>query len=309
MLDCLYVECPDLFYLICTYLVPKDLLALSSVNRNCRRIIYWCEYRNLWQEWWSRHVSSTYVPSTEMQGETLRAMRYQSQPDQMILLGYDRMFSTSFRTYSMPKRQYLLEIALEHNQSLFIEMLLDAGVPSHIPMSWSSVITSGNLTLSRRLIEAYPIQSVKLLNQCLCYAVRTSQIEIMEYLVKRGADGLSYCLLDAVFYDQVKAVKFLIEHGADITANNYEVFSDACRYGNLEIIRYLLNSGAQVSVNKYDGFVQAIFYNRAEVMRLLFETDPQLCLQFDLCHEALDYARRNRIPAVIDVVTKYTVLN
>ena len=78
----------------------------------------------------------------------------------------------------------------------------------------------------------------------LGYASKLGQLDIVKYLVQRGAninflDG--FVLFNASKYGHLEVVKFLVEHGANVAAGNYEALRVAERYRHKEVEDYLEN--------------------------------------------------------------------
>ncbi len=93
-------------------------------------------------------------------------------------------------------------------------------------------------------------------------AAYAGQIELMDWLVKAGADvneqtaSNSVALHGAAYYGQPEAVAFLIKNGADIDARNnydYTPLLSASAGGYTDIAKVLLDAGADINAKNYEG--------------------------------------------------------
>ena len=77
---------------------------------------------------------------------------------------------------------------------------------------------------------------------CLMWAAENDYLDVLKYLVERGADihtQYDYALRWAAGKRHLDVVKYLVENGANIHANNNYALRAAEKYGHTEIFGYL----------------------------------------------------------------------
>ena len=83
-------------------------------------------------------------------------------------------------------------------------------------------------------------------------AVRVGGLEIVEYLLRSGADvNMSNCLVEAVNCGEVNTVKTFLQAGADVNREEYageNALTSATRNGNVEMVNLLIEFGADVNL-------------------------------------------------------------
>ncbi|KAJ3115227.1 hypothetical protein HDU96_001011 [Phlyctochytrium bullatum] len=115
----------------------------------------------------------------------------------------------------------------------------------------------------------------------LCTAVCRSSPEIVELLLKHGADvhyvDCKPYLHYAVGTDEDKPLRLLLKFGADPEARDYAgctALMEAATLGNCKCVSILLNAGAKVDVPNQDGrtpLMMACHRGHADVVRLLLK--------------------------------------
>jgi len=108
-------------------------------------------------------------------------------------------------------------------------------------------------------------------NALLKYSAGDGLIEIVKYLVEKGADvhvNNDEALKFASFKGRLEVVKYLVENGADVHIYDY-----ALRYasikGHFEIVRYLVENGADIHVNNDEALKWASKYGHLEIVEYL----------------------------------------
>ena len=115
----------------------------------------------------------------------------------------------------------------------------------------------------------------------LVYAVIAGHLDIVELLVKRGAnmnstkEGSSP-LLEACLYGHYEIVKYLVKQKADIEVTNSRYWGTclmiACHIGHFKIAKYLIEIGADVnrkSVKGYTALHACAFSGSLDIMKIL----------------------------------------
>ncbi|MGX2983006.1 ankyrin repeat domain-containing protein [Helicobacter sp. 23-1045] len=93
----------------------------------------------------------------------------------------------------------------------------------------------------------------KLNDELYRYATKDPNLEGVKRLIKLGADGLNDALFGAVDYSNLEIVKYLISKGADVNAikkrNGYTPLMIAAEGESLEMIKLLVSKGAVVNAD------------------------------------------------------------
>lgn len=166
---------------------------------------------------------------------------------------------------------------------LFFIVFLAAGCAMnksfHIPAA------KGDLdTIKSQLDGGRDIESRDIAGQtALMYAAESGQMEVVKYLVSRGADvnaktkllGLGTALIYAASANRYEVVEYLIENGADVNAttqNEETALFWAAGGGHVEAVKVLLDRGASTEHKNKDGQTAldiAWELNRNEVTKIL----------------------------------------
>ena len=227
----LYQENRDTYYSICSYLSPRNLLCLSSCNRLNRQLIFSCEHRNLWYQWWKENVSEFVLPVGTLETQRREVCMLVQHPlsvEDYVDLGYDKLVYGRFtpRThgnvfdrvirqnqvhifnqlfeqgYSIsPTENYHLSIAIWNNVSFeIIDKLLDLGfdINAEPDANHNSPLLSaarrGSVALMKHLISRganIRVREAQLLLEA------TGNRPVFEFLVQSGLD-LSSCIVDVL---------------------------------------------------------------------------------------------------------------
>jgi ankyrin repeat protein len=97
------------------------------------------------------------------------------------------------------------------------------------------------------------------------YSAKYGNLEVVKYLVERGANVGYKPLFCSARYGHLEVVKYLVERGANIHYNVFgnNVLTNALHH--LEVVRYLVESGVNITIyNLYE----AIPEDRIEIIRL-----------------------------------------
>ena len=138
-------------------------------------------------------------------------------------------------------------------------------------MNLAEACTNGNLERVKELI------SVKVQNRALKLVAEYGHLDIVKYLIERGADIHTcddYSLRIASCCGHLKVVQYLIENGADIHANDIQfsitchALRLACWNGHLDVVKCLLKNGADIpdmdlgnpSTYEYYGHLEIVEY-------------------------------------------------
>ena len=112
------------------------------------------------------------------------------------------------------------------------------------------------------------------LNKQLIHAATNGQLEIIKYLVEKGADihfNNDYALRLASSYGKLDVIKYLVEQGADIYRNNNSTLRRASQSNQLEIIQYfLLDCEMEINQKTKNWLIEK---NKKEVLQLIEKRD------------------------------------
>lgn len=177
---------------------------------------------------------------------------------------------------------------LETEQVLLIDKLLNSGIDfdttSDTGMSCPIIYLSyfGEIELVGRLLDM-GVDVNKANGRSLSLALCTGNIQLVDYLIKHGADvKLINMLHDAILGQKVELVRLALDYGCDI--NDFDYVKAAMNYTSvevnklnskqdcetpaLEIVRYLLENGADPNFWISDALVKGKALNKA------FEDSP-----------------------------------
>ena len=125
-------------------------------------------------------------------------------------------------------------------------------------------------------------------------AVNKAHTEIVEYLIKKGANvnADKYILSWACETEQVKVVK-LVDNGADFSDGWPLKF--ACIVGNKEIVNYLIEKGANVQAQNNGALVVACYNGRTEIVKILIENGADINAKNDMLYYLQNSDNREEI--------------
>lgn len=102
-------------------------------------------------------------------------------------------------------------------------------------------------------------------------AAQHGYIEIVKLLLFYGTKGIDDALAAACSGGHIDIVKLLLEYGADIHYTNELALREACDAGYIEIAKFLLEKGADIHINKNFMLCIASSRNRVEIAEFLLE--------------------------------------
>lgn len=107
-------------------------------------------------------------------------------------------------------RQHVLQMATSLGHMEVVKVLMAAGVE---PGDWAlgDAALNGRLDVLRYVVEAKPKADLR---YALISAAQGGHVDIMDYLISKGARGLDHALERAAGRGQLDAIKFLIDKGA-----------------------------------------------------------------------------------------------
>ena len=109
------------------------------------------------------------------------------------------------------------------------------------------MLKQGTVDISNK--KKLPIQIRDQMNRCLCAASRTNRVDIMEVLLKEGAD----------------------ENGFDSDPLN-----EACRFGNKEALECLIKNKAILNDRKCYGLELLVIAENIEMVKMMFDAGAQV---------------------------------
>jgi ankyrin repeat protein len=138
--------------------------------------------------------------------------------------------------------------------------------------SVENVVKSGNIN---RVIEL--VENGVDVNNTLCYASETGNIDLIKILIGLGADinkDFNRPLRWALNNGKIEAAKLLIEYGADINSGNGWVLNQAslrwaAANGRLDVVKFLVESGADIHAENDQALRWAAHNGHLDVVRFL----------------------------------------
>lgn len=110
------------------------------------------------------------------------------------------------------------------------------------------------------------------LNKGVILASETGNLDVIKYLVKKGADIFDITLLkNASKYGHLNVIKFLSDNGVDITVESNLALKNASRYGHLNMVKFLIEMGVNIHTDYDFAFRFACENGHYNVVRLLAE--------------------------------------
>lgn len=248
----LYHRNSDTFYTTATYLNPIDLLHLSSCSRLLRRLLYGCDHRNLWFQWWQRNVSQVVLPIG-----TLETMI-----QEVIKLSRDELTTiTGETTKHLIYRGY---------DKLVLKRI---SCPADCDYILDSVIAAGYTHLFCSLIERGLIIDPNDLYVLCCAITSRVPLDMLNKLLSYGFDlaESSLPLLYAIGTDCAAIVECLIAHGAKIKTRERDLLRRACR--NFEVFQVLIRHGIDPRPYLEDLLIVDLHFDlHFDILKYLVET-------------------------------------
>ena len=143
-----------------------------------------------------------------------------------------------------------LEEAIERNNLKKVKEYLDE-LPnvdlvssSYDPITYCPLeyaCEKGSMEIVKYLVE----RGANITDSVLWYASEESHREILKYLLEKGADK-NKALIAASGAGHLETVKYLLEKGAD----KNKALIPASRYGHLNIVKYLVENGVNVNITE-----------------------------------------------------------
>lgn len=163
----------------------------------------------------------------------------------------------------------ILDGSFKNNKKMIIEYIISLFIEDsyYLEKIFSLSCKYHDLQIAETLIK----KSINK-DRCLISACETGFFEIIEYLVKQGAninflDGEP--LITACKHGYSKVVDFLVNNGADICIRNNSPILDACKFGHVKIVDYLIGKGIDIHTVSSRALVNACRCEHLNVMILL----------------------------------------
>jgi ankyrin repeat protein len=102
-------------------------------------------------------------------------------------------------------------------------------------------------------------------------ACRGGYIELVQFMIERGANDWNYGLWNACYGDHIEIVWLMIEKGAYDW--NYGLLG-ACQSGHIELVQLMIEKGAD---DWNGGLMNACFGGHVELIRLMIEKGATRC--------------------------------
>lgn len=136
----------------------------------------------------------------------------------------------------------------------------------------------GHLDIVRYLVERgadYRIYN----DSAFCMSAQDGHLDVVKYLHELGAEIHAqgeYALAFSALRGQMDVVKYLLEHGADIHYNDDEPFRDAVEGGHMDVIRYMIEKGgANIDAAGKFALAHAAETGKIELLEYLLTMDKE----------------------------------
>ena len=184
-------------------------------------------------------------------------------------------------------------------------------------VNWYEVLVEsawgGYIDIVRYVVEQQGVDVTFDRNLAAFYAAYKGHLEVVKYLIERGADatscvisrGSNYCTqLNIIYYclqhgasandvlmvairdNVLDLVKCAIDHGADVTFYNNLPIRDASEKGNFEIVKYLIEYGADININMGAPLTFAVTRGNIDMVKYLIRKGAHMTNNYNITKAA-----------------------
>lgn len=155
----------------------------------------------------------------------------------------------------------------------FVKKLIKAGAKAEETYPFiDSIIEMGDISIVEELFDNENFDVNQMENIMLVMASRYNKIDIIEYLIKKGANVQSENNLPiktACYCGSIETMKTLIKLGADVRVDNDCLICDAAKEGNFDVVAVLIKLGLDPNANNGEPLRNAFFSMNKDVVSLL----------------------------------------
>lgn len=144
----------------------------------------------------------------------------------------------------------------------------------------------GLVILVEVLKDLDPDVEIRAPELCLCTAAFKGHLEVVKYLVSKGADvrwKSSRALQRAARMGHLNIVKYLVEVGSNIHADDDFAIAEATKMGHLEVVKYLVEQGSNLSSYGNRAVHNAIENGREDVLEYLKQLNLKRAFKLFKC--------------------------
>jgi ankyrin repeat protein len=102
-------------------------------------------------------------------------------------------------------------------------------------------------------------------------ASQCGHIEVVKYLIEKGANVDSNVFIMACQEGKLELVKYFIELGVDIHVKNEWGLRISAKRNHLEIVKYLIEKGADIHADEDRSLRESVEHGYTEIMKYLIE--------------------------------------
>ncbi len=167
--------------------------------------------------------------------------------------------------------------AVKKGYLILFESLISKGLPLYIDArelfanSLTEAAEAGYLDIVEYLIKkGADVHAVN--DRALRFAAREGHLAVVQYLVSQGANIHAYddaAVNFAATHGRLATVKYLVEQGADVHAGDDIAVRMAAEKGHLDVVKYLVSEGADIHAQNDDALRYAAYKGHQDVVKYL----------------------------------------
>lgn len=260
-MDRLYAKAPDLYYHICLWLLPRDLIRLGLTSKPQYELIHRVRHRNVWSLWWREHISTRvlvlYVGSSSK--IDLVSIVDRKGRDKINVFaakcGYEKLLRVTERW----EIEEAFRIALQYGHlDLALELCSDGRYPQLDKEFVQSLIARGHIECLRFVLEK--IYQGDINDFVITSCIRRKQVEIVKFMLSLGHRKAPRYIRTAVDIDCLELVQLL--YTSDI------VLVRVIHRCNSDIIAFVLNHD---DIQYSPGLLSYVIkHNSVEMIEMMF---------------------------------------
>jgi ankyrin repeat protein len=190
-----------------------------------------------------------------------------------ILLGLDREYVLSLGEKNVSKYVWSCKIhrnlieACVHKNIVGVQYFVDKSNDKDEALKYAVIY--GHLEIVKYLIEkGADVDSND--GYALCQYAKNGDFDMIKYLIEHNANvniNNGYALWISAQNDRLDIIVYLVDNGANVHANEDEALYNSTLYGTLITVKYLVSKGA----NHDSALINAVMHKRLDIVRFLVE--------------------------------------